>query len=51
MTKECPEKVRKSLSYLYSSFLGLDVVLMGRAVYLKPWQVFVTIQLHFPSEI
>lgn len=33
----CPEKVRKSLSYLYSSFVGLDVVFMGRALYLKPW--------------
>lgn len=37
----CPGKVRKSLSYLYPSFLGLDVVLMGSALYLKPWQVCV----------
>lgn len=38
----CPGKVRKFLSYLYSSFLALGVVvLVGSAGCFKPWQVCV----------
>lgn len=47
----CPGKVRKSLSYLYSSFLGLDVVLMGSDLYLKPRRVCVRKQHGFQSGI
>lgn len=45
----CPVKVRKSFSYLYPSFLGLDVVLRGSDLYLKPRRVRVRKQHRFPS--